>query len=350
MKQKILFLISGVSVLSFSLIADENGFSSQMGDSSASGALSSEPSAMTPSEGTVIHEQGTISGAATSENQQPVVEQWNTPAYPFDTQGDEARGDWYKKRKTLQQARPVHEQIHQVVKNIDEVQRLFIEKYAPAAQRLTQAVESFGFSLQEVQEVAHTIDASIAEHTQAEGVRNEGDRQKLIDLQDSKKMIDEFTKEFKYLLDLYESLNKSLDQLKRQVAQANEYEQKAWKNYEAIDEVFNDKTASRLLNEMRAYLENAQMIEAYIKNDLNNHCQIVIDKFEEQLATVKKLLELVSQRGITFKKAVEQVPAPESTQPETVKTEKVSWWSKIGNFFVSIWNWFIGLFIKKASA
>lgn len=340
MKQKVRVLISGILVIFSSLVADDQPPvpEHQVPEQQAPGQQQS----------TDLSAASTGSAAAPVAQSADVEQQWKPSAYTFDVQGDDARGDWYKKRKILQQARSVHERMHQVVKVLDELEKTLIEKYEPALQRLKKSVDDFGFSFNSVQEVAQGIDTAIQKYTEAEGARNEVDRQKLIDLQDSKKLVDEFKDEFKYLLDLADSLAQSLGQLKSQVGNANEYEQKAWKIYETIEEVFNDSTAGRLLSEMQASLENVEMIEAYIKNDLDKHCQDVITRFDGQTTKVESLMNALTQRGVLFKEKSVTDMVSTSTEQTNVGEEKkaapLTWWRRIIGFITGIWKWFTGLF------
>jgi hypothetical protein len=263
-----------------------------------------------------------------------------------DTAGDEGRGDWFKKKKILQQARKVYQELHELVQKISEGHATMSKSYGAEIERLSNALTELGIVPTEVEQKLKDLDASI-EKLAAQAKLTDDERKKLVEQQDTKNILQQFLVDTTFATELQQGLTQAVVIAAAQVQQCHIYEQKAWNLYESIDAALNDTIAEQMFEEMQTIFENVGIIGAYLVNDLNGYFQKSMPLLQEQETKVAEQYALLQNRGIFKKKlSAQEMQEEQKTAAAAQEAKSRSWWQLIFSPFVWLWNWIIGFFRK----
>jgi hypothetical protein len=266
--------------------------------------------------------------------------EWSS--YAAQTAGvDEGRGDWFKKRKILQLARKSYQDISKQVQEIQATVQQFMQAQEPAILERTKVLEGLG-----IQEgIINKAETDLVEQIQqnaAQQDRSEANRQELIDLNDSKKLLDTFKEDVLYLFELQRGMVQAISLLKAQVDRCIAYEKNAWKLYELIDAALNDKIAQQMFDEMQTTLENIGLIRSYIENDLKKYTETTIQSFDAQRKVVEDAHQVLMKRAVFVDKNAQQdlikTPTSSASTSKASEAEPTSWWYWPLYPFVWLWS------------
>jgi hypothetical protein len=275
---------------------------------------------------------------------------------------DEGRGDWYVKRQILRKARQVDEQVRKRVQDIDEIQKQLMEKYGPQEKRFATAIAELPTKMADitaaltkieddiqhggVPRTAGALEATVA----SDGPKTDVDRQRLVDLNDSKKLLSAFKDDFGYLTQLQEGTTKALQLITQEVEQAHSYEQQSVKFYEQIDATLSDRIAEQLLLQMQANAATVEAIIRYFSQDLPQFFETSSQMFDKQRIKVEESFKMLVERKLLERPLTEaQKAVNEAIQKGIADAQKAkaaqagSWWGILLSWlvwpFVALWGW-----------
>lgn len=273
------------------------------------------------------------------------VTEWNL-VQGVETVGDEGRGDWFKKKKILQQARKVYQELRTAVQHIVEIHGTASAQYTPAIAQLAEKLSALKIQPADVETQLQELTTAIETLAAREKLTDE-QRKLLIEQQDTKNMVQQFLVDFKFAHELQDGLQKAATIAATHIQYCQAYEQKAWQLYEAIDAALNDTIAEQMFEEMQTMLENVGLISSYISQDLAGYFQKTLPLLQEQEMKIAEEYARLQDRGIFPKELSEQELQAE--QQKTAAAKKVparSWWQTILSPFVWFWNWIMSFFRK----
>lgn len=254
---------------------------------------------------------------------------------------DEGRGDWFKKRKILQQARRSYQDIRKQVQEIQEVVQHLTHTYEPSIRERTQALQALGITQEEINKAEVDLNQSIVDLVNKQS-RLEVDRQALIDLNDSKKLLDMFKEDMVYLFELQRGMVQGVSLLKAQVERCVAYEKNAWKLYELIDAALNDNIAQQMFDELQTTVENIGLIRVYIENDLKKYIQTTLQAFDAQHKAIQDAYGVLVKRGVFVdKNAPQDTIKTDTATKAAVKPAQgagTAWWHWLVLPFEWLWN------------
>lgn len=271
------------------------------------------------------------------------------------TQGiDEGRGDWYIKRKYLRRARQVDEQIRTRVQELDEVHKQLLEKYGQQEKRFATAIAELPTKMADIVAAITKVEEEIKQKTAPDAQVTDVDRQRVVDLNDSKKLLTAFKEDFGYLTQLQEAEGKALQIITQQLEQARTYEQQSTKFYEQIDATLSDRIAEQLFLQMQAQAATVEAIIRYFSQDLPQFFETSSQMFDKQRIKVQENFKILVERKLLERplteaeKAVNQAIQKGIADAQKAKQEAEStWWGKTLSVlswpFVTAWNWVRGL-------
>ncbi len=275
---------------------------------------------------------------------QTEVTEWNF-VQGVDTAGDEGRGDWFKKKRIVQQARKLYQELHDLVKKIVEGHDGLLKGYAPELAELSKKLADLALQPADIESKLQALNGSI-ETLAAKEKLTDAERKELIGQQDSKNMLQQFFEELTFATELEQGLKQAVTIADAQVEQCKIYEKKAWNLYEAIDAALNDTIAEQMLEEIQTIVENVGLIGHYLATDLNGYFQKSIPLLKEQEQKIAEQYTLLQVRGVLEKKlsahelAAEKAKAAQAAQAK----EEHSWWQLILSPFIWLWNWIVSFF------
>lgn len=271
---------------------------------------------------------------------EPEVTQW-TETVDLQTPFDEGRGNWFKKKDILQKARRLYPEIQAEGEQVQKQVHALQAAHAPEIERRMEILKESIFEpellAKKVKEFADEL-----EKVSAQERRTAADRQELIDLHDSKKIVDAASEELTYLFELQRGMVEALSLLKAQAERVSAYEKQAWKLYELIDGALNDTIAQQLFDEMQVTAENVRMIDRYVQHDLKKYIETTLQEFDRQREIVVTHLNLLRERGILGES---KAPEQSAVQPEKIKAATYAWWQWPLVPFIWLWNWIKSFFI-----
>ncbi len=275
---------------------------------------------------------------------------------------DEGRGDWYVKRQLLRKARQVDEQVRKRVQDVDEIQKQLMEKYGPQEKRFATAIAELPTKMADITAALTKIEEDIqrggvprvagAPETTvtSDGPKTDVDRQRLVDLNDSKKLLSAFKDDFGYLTQLQEGAVKATQLIATEVEQAHSYEQQSVKFYEQIDATLSDRIAEQLLLQMQANAATVEAIIRYFSQDLPQFFETSSQMFDKQRIKVEESFKMLVERKLLERPLTEaQKAVNEAIQKGIADAQKAkaaqagSWWGILLSWlawpFVALWGW-----------
>lgn len=213
---------------------------------------------------------------------------------------DDARGNWYIKRKFLIDARNLYEQIKQRVPEVAAREKNFVDMRDTITHEVAQFSIDVGIE-------PHALDSAITatmqqlekERAQKEQLTEE-ERSTYENLDMLRKELEQIQQDVQALGDNQNALLQAMPVLVEQIRICTEYEQQAWDKYERISEVLNDHLAEQLYRDIQSYLNHINAIDAYIQGQLTDYFNQTMGLIRDQMNTIKNAIQKLKEQGIEF--------------------------------------------------
>ena len=275
---------------------------------------------------------------------------------------DEGRGDWFKKKKIVKDSRNLYQRIEWRVDGIAKFYQELVAQHEPDVVAFEKALKDLVVTQADIEAGEKKVEQALA--TQEKEIAEDRDNKQLkqthLELQDSKKMLDELQNTLNDLNQLKNGVQQALQVLKNQMDRCNAYVQDAWRNYEQIDEVFSDRIADILFKQMQTIAENVELVEAYMRHDLVGYFEAVRSDFNQKQAHAAQLYKTLKERAVLISpeaaviNAVMQDTLVKTAQAGEVEQGAASqtsssdgWLAWIAKPFKQAWAWTTGLFRSK---
>ncbi len=257
--------------------------------------------------------------------------------------GDDRRGNWWEKAKTLEKAQMLYGKIRDAVGHIVVIKKPFFEQRMHINKELDAFYTQTGFEEGVVYEKLQQF-ATRVEDVQGKELTQDDERRAAVRIEDTKKNLEQLVQGIQVLHDLEQSLDRALSIMDEQLELCDAYEQKAWERYERIAEILNDETAKLMYVEMEGFMDNIAMIEAYFKNSLTQYFQKTITSVHKQMQLTALLVEQLKTDGIVLVPEVEavqeEVQQIAEDMPQQIQESAVSWyvrWWQLVSSWITQW-------------
>lgn len=235
------------------------------------------------------------------------------------------RGNWFKKKIIVQDARSLYSAIHTLVTEHWEPEfQAFLHVYEPAVDMIRKRLTELEFASERISEVEHEL------QMQPQGMSSE-----VIAL------LQEAQGCFGIIRDVQANVEASIAVAREQLAMGDQYEKKAHQQYLLIDEAYDDLEASRLYDGMRAAQEHlVRLLGEYLQRQLVPYTQQLLQQFEASMVSLGKIKQDLKQFDIYLIERERPAPAAE---PEPIASIKPGGWlSWAWAACVSAWNSIFG--------
>lgn len=262
-----------------------------------------------------------------------------------DLSPQDARGNWFEKRRILKAARKAYETLRQKVEVITQYEKSFADKRIEGENSIVQFFKNLGFERADiVQVLAALIEKLEAERSKA-GELSVAERAALDAVQNKKKELEQIKGILDLLPDMLKALNEAYAVLQGQINLAHTYEQKSWENYEKIAQLLNDRIADQLLAEMKTNADNIDTIDTYIKGTLTNYVSTLIGQIHNQTDLIRKYIDDLKAKDVDLMREVEEsIKATQGAQDVKVEKAASNASQKLEEtFFVKAQKFFTGL-------
>jgi hypothetical protein len=270
-----------------------------------------------------------------------------------DTQGitttkEDNRGNWYYKRRYLQDSKEVYEKIRGIASSIDGLKDSFIKIRAESDTAVIDCYQTLGYEEGELAALLQSVLTSLEKERKKDGQLNESER--TLEREDlaKKKELEQMMTSAQRLRALDQTLDEGISTLLNQINKARSYEKEAWQLYDKIAELLSDTSAQQLYHEMMVILENIQAIESYITHDLRDYFSKVNQDIITTVESLHKHSADLKNQGILLEKKLgeEELERAKVLQEEELKKkqeEKLQQQHKEKSFVQQIKSWFYDL-------
>jgi chromosome segregation ATPase len=271
------------------------------------------------------------------------------------TKPEDHRGNWYDKRQILSQARTMYEQIRERIAKIESQQPGFLAKQRALDKEVGALFLSLGFEQGELDERYTELMNELNKERTSQGQLTEEERKLLAQVEDKKKLLQALKEEVAALQEFTGAVDKAVATVIEQIEVSRSYEQKAWEDYDKIDNVLNEKVAQQLLNEMQSFAEHIAAIDSYMRGKLTQYVDQTIDSVRTGMQKIKSHVDDLKKLGIILsrqlaeqeKEAEEARKRAEEIRKQHEASQKIpppasSWLATITDTFYKAWNFMVG--------
>lgn len=277
----------------------------------------------------------------------PLVSSWERSSELFEDSGitttyDDRRGNWYSKKQLLADARRVYDEIRKKVSAIESQENeIDSTRRTDLAQQITNFVKEFSFKEGVIEQLLTGLKLELEKERRRDGQLSEQERAYLQEVQSKLKELEALKNDIQRYYESTLNLDKAYITLNEQISRAQEYEQRAWENYDKISEVLNDEIAEQLYLAIQGFMTNISLIDQYIKNDFMRYLDQTENIITQLHERIKKRVEDLQSRGLELLEKID-VAIQEDQIVTTTKVEPVKqlgWTAQIGAFFTGIFGW-----------
>jgi rubrerythrin len=240
------------------------------------------------------------------------------------------RGNWFKKRTLVQDARVVYESIHTRVTEQWEPQlQAFLKQYEQSLARVSDALKKIPYSVERINELESQV--------------------KELDTERPMQLVTQAQKAFSLVRLIERSMQEIIAVLQKQIAMAASYEKDAWRLYEEIDTAYDDIAAAQAyatLQSMRDYSVN--VVNEYLQKQLIPYAESLVRQYDETIKTFVQVKDGLKAYDIYVIPEEKPAPAKPTPAPEPVVANQrwYDWFMApvwmVDDAFWSLYRWCVG--------
>ncbi len=256
--------------------------------------------------------------------------QWK--AIQEETKDSPHRLNWYNRQEMRKKAHQVYDQIVNLVGLVSNVMGVFLGKQKEIQEHLNNFYMNIGSILggsQNAEEAVKLMLSNIEKmrknlksiKTKIKESDDREEKKRITGHEISLKNISLWTQDIMRNLKLLESAKKSLDDaletLNNEHNKAQENEQRAWNDYQKLDELISDTKANEHLKNIQAALKNNENIKEYIYTNFLSYFNQLVQKIVESTEAIQNEAQKLKQQAKDFEKIIQE----ELMQEETKRKE-----------------------------
>jgi hypothetical protein len=272
---------------------------------------------------------------AADQEEQQVAEQEQKPSWDGASQDDDGvtttqdlRGNWYSKRKILNDSRRVFESMRSIIDELEEGYGAYLSKRNDVVSTVDTFYLDYAFKGGAIDSAMNDISEQLKQERSDEGELTEEERAYVGKLESYQNELEQLQVDMQSLHELHIALDQSLRTLHEQIDKARDFEEKTWEYYNAISQVLSDKIATQMYYEMQGLSENVKKISDYMTGDVDAFLNNTIGLINEYVEKTKTDIDALEKEGIVLRENVaaevvdeevqedEQAPSPEQAKEE----------------------------------
>ena len=267
------------------------------------------------------------------------------------TRPEDRRGNWYDKRQILNQARTAYEQIRERIAKIENQEQSFLNRQHSLDKQIAAFYLSIGFEEGTVDTLLTKVMNELEQDRVTEGQLTEEERRLLAEVEEKKKVLQELRDDVSTLNELEAAVDKTATTVLEQIELCRSYEQKAWNNYEKIDNVLNEKIAQQLYLEMQSFVDHTTAVDTYLRTTLTQYVEQTAQSIRTYMQKIQADVDDLQQRGIALSaQAIEEekaaVQARQKAEEDRKEREKapvappkrIGWWERVSIKGAELWQ------------
>lgn len=268
-----------------------------------------------------------IKATATPPQLMQDIKSTATPAKePIDTTLDmvdiEEGGNWLKVRKALEDTVDAIEDINILFTKILDERMNFLKKRNKADKAFEDFLQTIGMDVGDFNRQIDMLIAQLEEERKEDGELSEEERAVLAAANQKKQELKALQDDVKNIMEYDTRIDDTLMALEDQINTCRDYQNQAWKNFQAIKKVYNDEKAERLYQKTENVLSNMQQIFAYLQGDLTQYLDNTISMLNTAMNSANSTLKSMKAKGVDLRTTLEKLELKEEQQEDMQKIEE----------------------------
>lgn len=279
--------------------------------------------------------------ASTSE-ETPIIEGIDTVDL------DQPQGNWLFKRIWWERSEERYEKIKRKIEEIFEKRMVFFEKRSELVKNILDPFYlKIGMGQGEFQAIVGEFIQLLETEREKKGSLSAQEREVLANLDNEREALEQLMVDVQAIGEVENRVDESLSQLLQQINAIRMYDKQAWDAFKEIARVVDDEKALQLYHVVDTALHNIKDIGDYLEHAFAAHFDQLIATAKEQTERVTTVVAGLKEKGINFKKRIEQIMTPkqngkkvqEKKEEEEEPEEEQSFLSAyIMSPLASVWN------------
>ena len=277
---------------------------------------------------------------------------------------DEAGGNWLIKRMWWEKAEKKIDKIEEEVDGIMDSRSAFYEKRDKTD---TEVLDSFyidvGIDQGKMQEIIEFLLQELKEKREKDASLSVQERAFVKKLEEQKKVLDQLKANIDGVRKVDSAIDEAITKLIEQINKARKYKKEARSVLKEIGSVLDHNKARELYFKIEGASQSIKAIKAYISGEFESHFDETISVAKKQISQIKKDLDSLEQKGISFKQQLKKIEAESEQEKkekelldreeeltaelETMKEQEHGWLGTIISYIMmpikAVWSWISSL-------
>lgn len=255
---------------------------------------------------------------------------------------DQEGGNWLLKRVSLEKMVDLIEKINMLFTTILESRMDYLVKRNKVDRDFDVFAQQIDFELGDLDQLLEALINKIDAERTVHGDLEEQERDLESDViarRDDLKALQDVVKS---IADMDSTLDDVVMQIEQEVNKSNNYQVQAWNNFQKIKQILSDEKAEELYAQTEGMYRNLQDIQNYLKNDLNNYFNTVVNDITTGIQDAQEKIKALQTQGTDLKKEAEQLthteqpPTAQEQEAPVVVPQKATHWY---DYFTYLWHW-----------
>lgn len=261
-----------------------------------------------------------ISTEMSKETEEPAIEGIDTVDL------EQPQGNWLFKRIWWERSEARYEKIKKKIEEIFENRMVFFEKRSELIKNILDPFYlKIGMGQGELQAILTDRIQTLEKEREKKGTLTAQERDMLAILEKERETLEQLMMDVQAIGDIESRVDESLSLLLEQMRAIRSYDMQAWDAFKEIARVVDDEKARQLYYVVETSWRNIKDIGDYLGHSFAAHFDQLMFTAQEQTARVSQVLAALKEKGIDFKKQVEQIMEPtlvEKIEKEAVEEEE----------------------------
>lgn len=228
---------------------------------------------------------------------------------------DQPQGNWLFKRIWWERAEARYEKIKKKIEEIFENRMIFFEKKSELEKNILDPFYlKIGMGQGELQAILTDRIQTLEKERDKKGSLSPQERDILAMLEKERETLDQLMADVQAIDDIDSRFDEALSLLLDQMKTIRAYDMQAWQAFKEIARVVDDEKARQLYYTVETSWRNVKDIGDYLSNSFTAHFDELVSTARAQTERISQTLAALKEKGIDFKKQVEQLIEPKPVE------------------------------------
>ena len=236
------------------------------------------------------------------------------PTEMLDTLDIEEGGNWFIKRRILEEMFKLIDEMDQVNTKIRDMRMTFFKARNDIDKEVALFVKDIGYNLGKLDQIATTILNVMERERKQEGDLSDEERSVVLAVEKVEKKVKQIQDAVQEIMSLDNKIDAEiLKSLEDRINESASYRQQGWKNLQSTKKMLSDEKAQNLYNKTEALYDTMQNVLRWLQTKLLLYFNQTIKTMRNDMNTIKSDLKELQSKGINLQKEVEKIEEQEET-------------------------------------